>query len=109
MRRSKQVREGPRVEAFILLTGRGERLRNETIKTIEAAGGRPLHTYPPGTIIAEIPLKTVGRLQAAAGIRSIDIEAIEETRRRTASPDAAFAIAAWNRHLKRRQEGRSGR
>lgn len=105
-------KEGPEekmVEAFILLRHSSERLRKEMLKRIEAFGGAPLYTYPSGTIIAKIPAGMVERLKGSEGIRSVDLDIIDEPRRRSASADAAFAMAAWNGHLKRRQGELSGR
>ena len=89
------------VEAFIQLTEETPEQTAQAAKIIEEIGGRPLHTYPPGMIIASIPLDQIRTLTAKFLIASIDLKEIEEGRIERATADIAFAMAAWNKHFLR--------
>lgn len=96
------------MEAFIQLTEETPEQTIWAVRIIERIGGRPLHLYPPGVIIASIPLQHLRTLKANSLIASIDLGEIEEARIGKATAEAAFAMSAWNRHLRRRRLAPSG-
>lgn len=90
------------VETFIRLSGKALEQTRRAARLIQEAGGRPRLTYPPGVIIASIPYDQIGTLAQKTEIASIDFKEIEEERISGADNDIAFAMSAWNRHLRRR-------
>lgn len=90
------------VEAFIRLTGETLEQTRRAARLIKESGGRPRHTYPPGVMIASIPFDLIETLIHKREIASIDLKEIAEERIGQSGGDIAFAMAAWNRHLRRR-------
>lgn len=91
------------VEAFIRLTEETPEQIIWATKIIERIGGAPRYLYPPGIIIASIPAEGVRTLRTNALIASVDLTEIEAGRIAQASSDIAFAMAAWNKHLRRQR------
>lgn len=70
------------------------------IKVIEGVGGRVLHVFLPGMIMASIPVERISEIRGKAGIESVDTDEINEDRLNQASSEIKFAAAAWNDHVK---------
>lgn len=90
------------IEIFIRLAEESLEQTYLAARLIQEAGGSPRHTYPAGIIIAEVPFDLIGTLTEIIDIASIDLKEIEKERIDRAGADIAFAMAAWNRHLRRR-------
>ncbi|GEM_PF-6466924 len=102
----KREKGGKQVEAFIRLMDETAEEMVWAVRIIERVGGQARHLYPPGVIIAFVPLEQIRTLRENALIASIDLTEIDEARISEAPDDIAFAMAAWNKHLRRQWPAR---
>lgn len=93
-------------EVFITTAAKNMVGFERAIRAVEKAGGRVMHAFPPGVMVASIPAGKDAALVGKSGITTVDTGALSARSAAKAEGPLAYAVAAWNEHVSAERRAR---